>query len=62
MPLTNDKLFQMRTTADFLRRLDDWRRRQADLPSRSEAIRRLVDAALQHEGKQKSAAVKRRGG
>ena len=26
--------------------LDDWRRKQADLPSRAEAIRRLVEQAL----------------
>jgi metal-responsive CopG/Arc/MetJ family transcriptional regulator len=61
MPLTNDKLFQMRTTADFLRRVDDWRRKQPALPSRSEAIRYLVDAALAHADKQKPPAVKRRG-
>jgi hypothetical protein len=33
-------------TASELRRIDDWRRQQPDLPSRSEAIRRLIDAAL----------------
>lgn len=27
-------------------RIDDWRRRQPDLPGMSEAIRRLIDAAL----------------
>jgi hypothetical protein len=47
MALTNDKLFQMRTTADFLRRIDDWRRAQDDLPSRSEAIRRLIELGLE---------------
>jgi metal-responsive CopG/Arc/MetJ family transcriptional regulator len=26
--------------------LDDWRRKQADLPNRSEAIRRLVEPGL----------------
>jgi hypothetical protein len=26
--------------------IDDWRRRQADLPARSEAIRRLVEMGL----------------
>ncbi len=29
--------------------MDDWRRTQQDLPSRSEAIRRLVYLGLQHE-------------
>lgn len=31
--------------------LDDWRRKQADLPSRAEAIRRLVELALAKGGK-----------
>ncbi|WP_299307847.1 hypothetical protein [uncultured Croceicoccus sp.] len=30
----------------FLDRVDDWRRQQADIPSRAEAIRRLVAKAL----------------
>jgi hypothetical protein len=46
MVLTNDKLLQMRSTEEFIRRIDDWRRAQDDLPSRSEAIRRLVDLGL----------------
>jgi len=29
--------------ASFLKMVDDWRRKQGDLPSRSEAIRRLVE-------------------
>jgi hypothetical protein len=40
-----DRPFQMRVSEDFLRMVDDWRRRQNDLPSRAEAIRRLVDLA-----------------
>src|SRR5882724_2880406 len=31
--------------------IDDWRRKQADLPSRSEAIRRLVELGLKAKGK-----------
>jgi len=46
MALANDKVFQMRVSEDFLRNLDDWRRAQADLPGRSEAIRRLVEFAI----------------
>jgi hypothetical protein len=46
MVLVNDKIFQMRTSEDFLRRIDDWRRFQPDLPSRAEAIRRLIKAGL----------------
>jgi hypothetical protein len=35
----------MRVSEQFLRIVDDWRRCQTDLPSRAEAIRRLVDLA-----------------
>lgn len=31
--------------------LDEWRRRQQDLPSRAEAIRRLVELGLKAKGK-----------
>jgi hypothetical protein len=41
----------MRVSADFLKRLDYWRRAQEDQPSRAEAIRRLVDIALKVKGK-----------
>src|ERR1700730_3991512 len=30
MPLLNDKQFQMRASADFLARIDEWRRAQPD--------------------------------
>jgi hypothetical protein len=32
-------------------RIDDWRRKQTDLPSRAEAIRRLVEVGLKAKGK-----------
>ena len=38
--------FQMRVSPSFLRLIDDWRRKQPDLPSRAEAIRRLVEQAV----------------
>jgi hypothetical protein len=41
----------MRVSAAFLKRLDHWRRRQKEQPSRAEAIRRLVDVALEANGK-----------
>lgn len=41
-----DKRFEMVASEDWLKRVDDWRRKQDDLPSRAEAIRRLVAAAL----------------
>ena len=33
----------VRLPAELLRRLDDWRRAEADLPGRAEAIRRMID-------------------
>lgn len=39
--------FEMRAAPSWLQRVDDWRRQQSDIPSRAEAIRRLVDKALQ---------------
>jgi hypothetical protein len=36
----------MRWQADELATIDAWRRKQDDLPSRTAAIRRLVDQAL----------------
>lgn len=38
--------FQLRIDPSFLKLLDDWRRQQTDLPSRSEAVRRLVEAGV----------------
>ena len=33
----------------YLRAIDDWRRRQPVIPSRSEAIRRLIRLGIAHE-------------
>jgi hypothetical protein len=41
--------FIMRATDDFVGSLDEWRNRQPDKPSRSEALRRLTAAALEAE-------------
>lgn len=38
--------FEMKAPAEWLKLVDDWRRQQHDLPSRAEAIRRLVERAL----------------
>lgn len=38
--------FQMRVSSDWLGVIDGWRRIQADVPSRAEAIRRLVGMGL----------------
>jgi hypothetical protein len=39
----------MRVSDQFLRDVDDWRREQTDIPSRAEAIRRLVARGLRAE-------------
>lgn len=41
-----DQRLQLVIGRSQVRAIDEWRRRQPDLPSRSEAIRRLIDAAL----------------
>jgi hypothetical protein len=41
-----DQRVQLVTSKAQVRAIDEWRRRQPDLPSRSEAIRRLINAAL----------------
>jgi hypothetical protein len=41
----------MRVSDSFLRMVDDWRRGQLDLPSRAEAIRRMVELAINVEKK-----------
>ena len=41
----------MRIEPELLARVDEWRARQRPIPSRSEAVRRLVyDAICLHEG------------
>jgi hypothetical protein len=41
----------MRWQAGLLEAIDEWRRKQDDLPSRPEAIRRLVMQALKRKGR-----------
>jgi uncharacterized protein YfbU (UPF0304 family) len=41
--------FEMRLDQDTLRAVDSWRTKQSDLPSRAEAIRRLVERSLESE-------------
>jgi hypothetical protein len=36
---------------DWLKRIDQWRRRQPNLPTRSEAIRTLVERGLEAEAR-----------
>lgn len=44
-----DQRIQLVASKQFNEVVDAWRRTQADLPSRSEAIRRLVQLGLDHE-------------
>lgn len=40
------KRLNMVAPASWVKKIDDWRRQQPDLPNISEAIRRLVDLGL----------------
>lgn len=35
---------------DLIRAIDDWRRRQSEIPPRAEAVRLLLEQALKAEG------------
>lgn len=41
--------FDLRIPSDFESRIDGWRRKQIRIPSRAEAIRRLVEIGLEAE-------------
>jgi hypothetical protein len=41
----------VRVQPDMAKHLDDWRRKQDDLPGRPEAIRRLVELGLKAKSK-----------
>jgi len=43
------KRFEMLAPPAWIARVDEWRRQQPDLPSRAEAIRRLVEKGLDRE-------------
>ena len=46
-----DQRIPVMMSSEEVSMIDEWRRKQADLPSRSEAIRRLVDLGLKAKGK-----------
>lgn len=48
MPQKSER-FELRVSEEFLKKVDDWRRKQPDLPPRAEAIRRLVEQGLKME-------------
>lgn len=47
MALVHDTPFQMRANREWLDKIDAWRVKQPGIPSRAEAIRRLVEKALE---------------
>ncbi|UZE46990.1 hypothetical protein ONR75_18470 [Rhodopseudomonas sp. P2A-2r] len=49
-PATGEPVM-VRLQPDMSKLLDDWRRKQDDLPGRPEAIRRLLTQALKAKGK-----------
>jgi metal-responsive CopG/Arc/MetJ family transcriptional regulator len=46
----NVERYELRIPTDFFKEVDAWRRKQDDLPSRAEAIRRLVELGLKVKG------------
>jgi hypothetical protein len=46
-PDTETRRLNLVAPTSWVRKIDDWRRQQPDLPNISEAIRRLVDAGLE---------------
>jgi hypothetical protein len=57
-PPVDSEAVNVRMTADALKALDDWRRVQADLPGRPEAIRRLVEIGLSNAPRRQQRAPK----
>jgi hypothetical protein len=50
-PDAETKRINMMAPITWLRKIDDWRRQQPDLPNISEAIRRLVELGLKVKSK-----------
>lgn len=48
--LKKEGRLEMRVDPEWLEKLDDWRRRQKEIPTRAEALRRLTDLGLQQAG------------
>jgi len=46
-----DPVTAIRLSKEMRATIDGWRRKQDDLPGRSEAIRRLIDLGLKAKGK-----------
>lgn len=48
-PPVDSEAITVRMERPQIARLDDWRRNQSDLPTRPEAVRRLVEKAISSE-------------
>lgn len=46
--IAKSERFELRLDPETLRRIDEWRSDQSDVPSRSAAVRRLLEAGLGH--------------
>lgn len=49
-PSVDSEQLRARMPRDLVERIDAWRGRQEDKPARPEAVRRLVERALDQEG------------
>jgi uncharacterized protein len=54
MPPTKTERFEMRIDEELLARLDQWRAQEPDVPNRTEAVRRLLEAGLANASPRKS--------
>jgi len=50
-PMAQDDILHMRISAEMMATLDELRKREDDLPSRSEMVRRLIDRAMNAQAK-----------
>jgi metal-responsive CopG/Arc/MetJ family transcriptional regulator len=48
-PVEHAERFNMRASKELFEMLDNWRRKQPDIPGRSEAIRRLIEKGIAAE-------------
>jgi metal-responsive CopG/Arc/MetJ family transcriptional regulator len=49
--MSQDAILQMRIAADLVAELDELRRHESDIPSRSEMVRRLISRAAEAQQK-----------
>ena len=52
--MTQDAILQMRIAADLVGQLDELRRHESDIPSRSEMVRRLISRAAETQKKRET--------